>query len=297
MKPRYIFASACFLFMLTASLLTAHTTTAVQDRFTSRCPPPYNAPTKHQAIDVACAPEGDVPQTPAREQGREQNRRKNNLCATGTPFQISLTTLERLHQAVVAARRFSFGNDAALNRNRSRTALARVPTVDAVGRRINLGEGQIVSLEAFVLEAKHDDVPLLDPRFGGESVNCHDLTLEGNDIHIALVESAALVERFKRGDRRVECGSVTAEIIPHFRPDVWNRFDSHPRTAPAVRGLPVEGLHVRITGQLFFDASHNPANCAAPRRRSSWEIHPVYAIEVKYGAGFISFVEWASRQH
>jgi hypothetical protein len=297
MKLRYIFASACFLFTLTTSLLTAHTATAVQDRFISQWPPPYNAPPKHQGIDTACAREGDVAQTPAREQGREQNRRKNNLCATGTPVQISMTTLERLHQAVDAARQFSFGDDAALNRNRSRNALARVPTVDAAGRGINLGEGQIVSLEAFVLEAKHDDIPLLDPHFGGESVNCHDLTVDGNDIHIALVESAALVEQFKRGDRRVECSSVTAEIIPHFRPELWNRFDSHPRTAPAVHGLPVEGLHVRITGQLFFDASHNPANCAAPRRRSSWEIHPVYAIEVKDGAGFISFVEWANRQH
>jgi hypothetical protein len=40
----------------------------------------------------------------------------------------------------------------------------------------------------------------------------------------------------------------------------------------------------RITGQLFFDASHEPCPCGAtkcePLRSSVWEIHPVYRIEV-----------------
>jgi hypothetical protein len=40
---------------------------------------------------------------------------------------------------------------------------------------------------------------------------------------------------------------------------------------------------VRITGHLFFDASHRPCRGTSrpsPRRSSSWEIHPVYNIEV-----------------
>lgn len=48
------------------------------------------------------------------------------------------------------------------------------------------------------------------------------------------------------------------DYIPHFRPDVWNRFDSNEHTSPIVHGLPVQGLQVRITGQLFFDASRDP---------------------------------------
>lgn len=42
---------------------------------------------------------------------------------------------------------------------------------------------------------------------------------------------------------------------------------------------------VRITGQLFFDASHLPcsggiAGSGDPARCSNWEIHPVYAVDV-----------------
>ena len=70
------------------------------------------------------------------------------------------------------------------------------------------------------------------------------------------------------------CTSITAEVSPHFRPDVWtpdnlNRHNTH---------------LFRVTGQLFFDASHRP--CAGgtailpPKRASLWEIHPVYAVEI-----------------
>jgi hypothetical protein len=45
------------------------------------------------------------------------------------------------------------------------------------------------------------------------------------------------------------CESLNAEISPHFRPETW---------------LDIVGLNIapkrplRITGQLFFDASHQP---------------------------------------
>ena len=70
------------------------------------------------------------------------------------------------------------------------------------------------------------------------------------------------------------CESLNAEISPHFRPDTW---------------LDIVGLNIhpkrplRITGQLFFDASHQPCrpnNRHSPARFTSWEIHPVYNIEV-----------------
>ena len=167
-----------------------------------------------------------------------------------------------------------------------RARLRNLSTVDAAGRAIRIGEGTVVSIEAVVFDAKHDDTRCLG--FGGEGVNCKNDTTAWNDIHIALVENASITD---------ECTSVTAEIIPHFRPAVWDRFDSNPATSPAVHGLPVHGLQVRLTGQLFFDGSHVPRPCQGPRRRSSWEIHPVYKIEVKDGNRFISFDEWAARQH
>jgi hypothetical protein len=48
-------------------------------------------------------------------------------------------------------------------------------------------------------------------------------------------------------------------------------------------------LRVRLTGPLFYDASHKPCilNSAgkvirreSPARQTIWEIHPVYSIEV-----------------
>ncbi|MGB7922020.1 MAG: hypothetical protein WCF57_02115 [Pyrinomonadaceae bacterium] len=70
----------------------------------------------------------------------------------------------------------------------------------------------------------------------------------------------------------VPCDSITAEISPHFWPDSWSDLDDYWIYNP-----------VRLTGQLFFDASHKPCKPgqpARPARLSNWEIHPVYAIDV-----------------
>ena len=74
------------------------------------------------------------------------------------------------------------------------------------------------------------------------------------------------------------CHSVTAEIIPHFRPTQWEQDE--------LRRVAGRELPVRIAGQLFFDASHFPCDGENPhggeslRRASLWEIHPVYSIDV-----------------
>ena len=151
----------------------------------------------------------------------------------------------------------------------------------------------MVSLEAFVLDAKHDDsFPF---GFNGEGVNCNNNSIDWNDIHVALVEHP--------GDE--ECSSVTAEIIPHFRPVNWNRFDCNDTTAPHVKNAitQVKGLRVRITGQLFFDGSHLAHPCGTPKgqsdpiRASVWEIHPVYKIEVEDTPGkFITFDAWVQKK-
>jgi hypothetical protein len=46
----------------------------------------------------------------------------------------------------------------------------------------------------------------------------------------------------------------------------------------------LKSLPYRVTGQLFFDASHKVCPCGtsncSPVRASLWEIHPVYNVEV-----------------
>lgn len=119
------------------------------------------------------------------------------------------------------------------------------------------GEGTIVTFAAFIEEAHFADVA------SGEDVNCSMKGAPNNDVHIALARSAGETD---------ECKSVTAEMSPHFRPPLW-----------AEKVLNSIKNPVRITGHLMFDASHHP--CADgkrpnPKRMSSWEIHPVYNVEV-----------------
>lgn len=72
------------------------------------------------------------------------------------------------------------------------------------------------------------------------------------------------------------CGAIVAEVIPHFRPDI---FKARFLARIAARNTPV-----RISGQLFFDAAHRPCEGTVPQdssvRGSLWEIHPVYSIDV-----------------
>jgi len=243
-------------------------------------------------IDQHCPNEGCA----KNENDKAQNKVKNNLCATGPAIQISTASIDKLQAAVdqlVQQGSFKYGQSAPQPADRAK--LLQLSTVDVNGNPVMLGEGKLVMIEAFVLDAKHDDTYVLGSGpegYKGEGVNCKNSLFEWNDIHIALGETASAEE----------CSSVTAEIIPHFRPTVWDRFDSNACTSPHVaNALPVKGLRVRITGQLFFDGSHNPGPCSGPAgpnsfpRRAVWEIHPVYAIEVFDTAKnkFVTLEEWA----
>jgi hypothetical protein len=222
---------------------------------------------------------------------------KNRLCAPGPSIQINTTSIDKLQADVdqlVQQGTFKYGASAPQAADRAK--LQGLSTLDANGASVTLGEGMLVTLEGFVLDAKHDDTYVLGSGpegFKGEGVNCNNSLFDWNDIHIGLGETASAEE----------CSSVTAEIIPHFRPAVWDRFDSNACTSPHVtNALPVKGLRVRITGQLFFDGSHSPGPCgggpAGPNsfpRRAVWEIHPVYAIEAFDTAKnkFVTLEEWA----
>jgi hypothetical protein len=259
----------------------------VNKQFIPGCNLPWTGGQAHE-VDQSCPNEGCA----QRDSDLAQNQIKNNLCAKGTPVQISFASIDKLQAVVdklVQQGQLNYGKTGPPS-PADRAKLSGLVTVDKNGHPVTLGEGSLVTIEGLVLDAKHDDT--FPFGFGGESVNCKNSLLEWNDIHVDLAESASATE----------CSSVTAEIIPHFRPAVWDRFDSNACTAPHVTNpLPVKGIRVRMTGQLFFDGSHLPSPCGVPSRggnplrRSVWEIHPVYAIEVldKIKNVFVPLDQWA----
>jgi hypothetical protein len=279
-------------------------TLGVDKPFVIGCSLPFSGG-ESRPIDEHCPNEGCTQNPP----DVLQNKIKNNLCASGTPVEISFVSIDKLQADVdkmVAAHKISYGRRATPKNHgkkgppsgppqpdkRPLIGSGKLATVDKNGHAVKLGEGDLVTIDAFVLDAKHDDT--FPFGFGGETVNCKNSLLEWNDIHVALGRTATMAE----------CNSVTAEILPHFRPAVWERFDSNSCTVGHVTNpLPVKGIRVRITGQLFFDGSHLPNSCARPNpggnplRRSVWEIHPVYKIEVFNVAtsGFITLEQWAAQ--
>ncbi|HVT58096.1 MAG TPA: hypothetical protein VHR45_06830 [Thermoanaerobaculia bacterium] len=178
-----------------------------------------------------------------------QNAAKNNLCATGAPKAVTFAALASL-QTEADNKLGTYDRD---HLPADRSSLQQ------------LGEGSVARIVAFVASAKYSGGTT------GESVGCN---LKGNandDIHVVLMEAKGAVKGAQA------CPSVTAEVIPHLRPAAW--------TDKAIAGA---GHPVRITGQLFFDASHHPCKNgqpepSSPSRASEWEIHPVYSIEVCKG--------------
>ena len=139
---------------------------------------------------------------------------------------------------------------------RSLNLPSKLPDRTSVRR---LGEGQYVSYIAFIKNAHYSDVKT------GEAVNCNIPGRTTNDIHIVLLQNP---------NDNDECNSTTAEISPHYRPPGWTAERLNKSSA---------GHPVRLRGQLFFDGSHKPCTASSrpnPKRKSVWEIHPVYSIEI-----------------
>jgi len=228
--------------------------------FVPGCPYPFADIEVEHSIDADCGVFGDATDAP----NQAQNQAKNNFCAAGDPITVTPDDLVQL-QAAVAKANIPSGSQGELPPQRSVLKdLVKTSKGEA------LGEGVKVRLVAFVDKAHYSDVPSAADRAkgkGGEAVNCNEVLNETNDIHIPLVQTPGANE----------CTSVTAEMSPHGRPVGWT---------PAA--LNVAGQVVRVTGQLFFDASHklcvddkgSPGN---PARESLWEIHPVYALDVCSG--------------
>ncbi len=186
----------------------------------------------------------------SNDANRLQNNAKNNFCATGSPVTVTFNSFAKLQQAAEDHHVGSRLPD-------DRSVLKDIYTTPS-GKKI--GEGTIVRFVAFIVDAHNSNVSK------GESVNCKLHGKENNDIHIMLGASSSASP----------CTTVTAEMSPHFRPAAWDQIVEINLRHPA-----------RITGQLFFDASHKPCKGGKgpnPKRASLWEIHPVYMIDVCDGS-------------
>ena len=197
-------------------------------------------------VDAKCTSDGNSGNDIKK---RLENNAKNNFCAVGTPRPITYEDFKGLQQASDNIP----GLQNALKE--SRNALLKIFPAD----QPTIGEGTLVQFVAFVAHARHSNVG----KGKGENVNCKLTTREDNDIHIEM--------RMDPTDDD-PCNGVTAEMSPHFRPDVWNELVRMEIARP-----------VRITGPLFFDNSHHPCRGDVrpnPKRISVWEIHPVYQFEI-----------------
>jgi len=226
---------------------------------------------KPQRIDYLCRNSG----CHKSDANDRQNAMKNNFCAlVNKSIPITLQTFADLGEAST--------NEPGIPRGEppeSRAKLRNIITIDNFDGGSKLGEGQTVVFAGFVLDATHSNVDKNEPlsKGPGESVQCNLLGCDYNDIHMTLAEDP---------NETSHCRTVVAEIVPHYRPQAWNLFDS-PDYAAFLKTHPV-----RITGQLFFDGSHvpcrdgkadfNPArnNARDFERLALWEIHPIYAIDV-----------------
>ncbi len=237
------------------TLLVLTGTLCADDKFTPACP--LAAIDQKRAIDAQCGPDGMAGESPATT---AQNSAKNNLCAAGPAVPVTIGIFDDLQQAA-EENEVSFGNQhiahpVPLPDDRS-VLKDMVQTSDGT----KVGEGTEVVFVGFVLKTKPG---------GAESVNCEATGKAANDIHIVLTT--------KFND--AECNSVTAEMIPHFRPAAWDKITLQTSMTKLVKHP------VRAKGQMFFDASHAPCGhpdflpSGDPSRRSLWEIHPVYAIDV-----------------
>ena len=274
---------------------------------------PFNAAAVERPIDHDCGSGGTDSGAAAQQ---AQNRAKNDFGEHGTPVEIKITDFDLLEKATEDAKKCAANHltgcqklvmtnvgDQLLPSDRN-----PLKNIARTAAGASVGEGTVVVLEAKVHHAKYSnskfDLHKLPngtlEHSTGESVNCKGVPdagasseIDRNDIHIVLVAPGVTDE----------CKSVTAEISPHFRPESWRHFHNQgpnqkgEKVSDVVKGVNFAQFKaVRITGPLFYDASHTactPGHSTSPPRRSIWEIHPVYKLEVQKSSGqWISFEQF-----
>jgi hypothetical protein len=221
--------------------------TAFGQSFTMACDPPFRSGLELSTAATECGITGS--ETDSSTPHAKQNAAKNNLCAGGEVMSTTFVSFKGLQSNLERKGNALFSANAL---PKDRAIFADVYTTS---NGDTIGEGTLVSLVAFVGKVK---------RGGKESVNCGSAAAADVDAHVVLLPSA----------NATECESVTAEVIPHFRPVLWDGA-----------AISTPGVPMRFTGQLFYDASHKTcrkgvSQSGSPARFTNWEIHPVYDIEV-----------------
>lgn len=240
--------------------------------------PPFPVSTSARSIDSACGNSGET----KTGQKSEQNRVKNDLCRTGPATTLTFADFKALQDAV-GAKNITFGTSFS-GEQRTEHFPSDRNQLSAQNLGTRVGEGDVVRVVGLMVDPHYSDVG----RHKGEDVNCHLESEAENDIHITLVQAPAppppaksdppAVSAQKRAALEAAlCTGIVVEVIPHFRPAA---YEVHVLNPIAERHVPV-----RISGQLFFDASHHPCRDGIPgrgdpARMSLWEIHPIYAIDV-----------------
>src|SRR5579864_3923718 len=219
-----------------------------QFEFAPSCKLPFQDVALNHPIDFSdqsCGMSGNSQSTDLRL----QNLVKNNFCAGSNFREVSLNDFVTLQKQADDAHVGS-GNGPLLLTDRG--ILRKLAN--------GIGEGSAVQFIGYIKNAHYADITT------GESVNCRSAGPEANDIHVDLVSKADEVDL---------CRSITAEISPHMRPAKWE--------IESLQTIVQQKTLVRIGGQLMYDASHRPCSGgmrAMPQRLSTWEIHPVYSIEI-----------------
>jgi hypothetical protein len=215
-----------------------------------------------------------------REKQEVQNLVKNNFCAwkDGEPALVTMKSFDQLQRAIPQG--FPWGSRTRMPTAAERTQLKDIYTTS---EGAVIGEGSYVQFVGFLLEGHPGSA---------ESVTCSRNKKADVDIHLAFASArpsaAAMADR-----GATECKSITAEISAHHRPvewDVLRTMTGKPATKKLIGAqerLGDEDLQrpLRIRGQLFFDSSHVICKSGAPvgknpPRRSGWEIHPIYSVDV-----------------
>lgn len=256
-----------------------------------------------RGIDKACSAEGSA----TKDEQKAQNRGKNDFSQTSAPVKIRITDFDRLEKATVRARNCWKKNLSGCKKLELKGGLpvdrTKLVNMAKTADGQDIGEGTVVSLEAKVLDSHYSNTKFNiynrtgpPARGSGESVNCKNNAVDWNDIHVVLAAPGVTNE----------CLSVTAEISPHFRPTAWRRFHDMGKNRlgedinNTARRVDLSKFQmVRITGPLFYDASHQPCSAGhrtSPARRSLWEIHPAYKIDVKVNGQWMGFEDWVNSQ-
>lgn len=242
----FTFFAASMLFLSPgASAQTGHSPNI--RGFNLHCAPPFGGAGERTSIDNTCGIDGDPTASPVTA---TQNAVKNNVCAVGPVASLTQADMISLQAAV---------DDLGISYRKLEGSRAAFKNLAVSQDGTNLSEGEYVQFVGFIKDAHYSDLG------EGEGVNCHKPHADQNDMHVPIVQNP----------NDDECKSVTVEIIPHYRPENV--------TPSALNSI---GHPVRLKGQLFFDASHHPCtegHSRNPKRVSSWEIHPIYDIDVCSG--------------